>query len=239
MTDTNTPISDDSAALVPERHEEIRHHFEDQLDEIRVRLVDLGTMTLDNIRRAGDAVLENRLDQVETVKLGDKPINEEYRALEEKVFLILALQQPVATDLRFLVVATRILYEIERSGDLGVNMVKSLQRIDGIPADPTLHSILGRLVEASTGMFARGIEAIATMDPDIGLGAESEDELTDQITSELFSAVTARQDDIGLEASVSLFYIGRFLERVADHGVNIAQNITFAVTAAFPDDDPT
>ncbi len=239
MTDFNAPATDalDAEGLVPEPHEEIRHHFEDQLDEIRVRLVDLGTMTLDNIRRAGEVVLENRLDEVEAVKAADLPINEEYRALEERVFLILALQQPVASDLRFLVVATRILYEIERCGDLAVNMVKSLDRIDGIPADQTLHSILGRLAEASTAMFARGIEAIATMDADIGLGAESEDELTDDITSELFSAVTARQDDIGLEASVALFYIGRFLERIADHGVNIAQNITFAVTASFPEDD--
>jgi phosphate uptake regulator len=85
-------------------------------------------------------------------------------------------------------------------------------------------------------MFARGIEALATMDPAIGLAAESEDEATDDLTAELFTAVTARQDDMGLEASVALFYIGRFLERIADHGVNLAQNVTFAVTASFPQD---
>ena len=219
-------------------HHEIepRHHFDDELDEIRASLVDLGTMVLANIRRAGDAVVENRLDEVEAVAAADEPINELYQELEEKVFHILALQQPVASDLRFLVVASRILYEMERSGDLAVNIVKSLDRIHGVPADPTLQSTLSRLSEASATMFARGIEAIATMDPAIGLQAEAEDEETDTVTSDLFAAVTARQEDLGLEASVALFYIGRFFERIADHGVNIAQNITFAVTAQFPED---
>jgi phosphate transport system protein len=216
---------------------ELRHHFDDELDEIRVNLVDMGTMVLANIRHSGEVVLENRLDEVDQVKEADLPINAAYEALEEKVFQILALQQPVATDVRFLVAATRILYEMERCGDLAVNIVKSLDRIHGIPSDPGLHAILAQLIQASSTMFGRGVEAITAMDADIGLGADAEDEETDQLTSELFAAVTARQDDLGLEASVSLFYIGRFLERIADHGVNIAQNITFAVTGNFPQDE--
>lgn len=216
---------------------ETRYRFEEQLDEIKVRLVDLGTKVIENTRYSGTVVLENRLDEIDDVIKADQPINEEYSILEDKVFHLLALQQPVASDLRFLVVATRVLYEIERSGDLAVNIAKQLRRIDGVPSDPVIHSTLERLIEASTGMMARGVEALATMDPDIGIGADAEDELTDTITSELFSAVTARHDDIGLEASVALFYIGRFLERIADHGVNIAQNVTFAVTAEFPEDD--
>lgn len=220
-----------------EHHEiELRHHFDDELDEIRLSLVDMGSLVLANIRRAGTVVLENRLDEVDSVVAADLPINEANDDLEAKVFRILALQQPVATDLRFLVASTRILYEMERTGDLAVNIVKSMNRIDGVPSEPVLEAILGQLIGAAAGMFSRGVEAITTMDADIGLGADAEDEETDRLTSELFSAVTARQDDLGLEASVALFYIGRFLERIADHGVNIAQNITFAVAGSFPED---
>lgn len=220
-----------------EHHEiELRHHFDDELDEIRLRLVDMGSLVLANIRRAGTVVLENRFDEVDSVVAADLPINEANDDLEAKVFQILALQQPVATDLRFLVASTRILYEMERSGDLAVNIVKSMNRIDGVPSEPVLEAILGQLIQAAAGMFSRGVEAITTMDAAIGLGADAEDEETDRLTSELFSAVTARQDDLGLEASVALFYIGRFLERIADHGVNIAQNITFAVAGSFPED---
>lgn len=220
-----------------EHHEiELRHHFDDELDEIRVSLVELGAMVQANIRHAGAVMVENRLDEVDAVIAADQPINDASEALEEKVFQILALQQPVATDLRFLVAATRILYEMERSGDLAVNIVKSVTRIDGIPAEPVLQAILGQLVAASATMFGRGVEAITSMDASIGKAAEVEDEETDRLTSELFAAVTARQDDLGLEASVALFYMGRFLERIADHGVNIAQNITFTVDGFFPED---
>lgn len=214
----------------------IRKHFGEQLEEIHVKLVELGDMVLANVRRAGDVVLENKLDEVDTVKGADMPINDGYEALDDQVFQLLALQQPVASDLRFLLVSNRMLYEMERTGDLAVNIVKQLSRIDGIPADPTIHSILARLIESSAHMFQRGIEAIATMDPDIGRGADAEDEATDRATSELFAAVTARQHELGLEPSVALFYIGRFLERIADHGVNIAQHITFAVESHFPED---
>jgi phosphate transport system protein len=216
---------------------DVRHHFDDELDEIRRGLVDLGMLVVENLRHAGLVMLENRLDEVAEVKQADKAVNAGYEDLEQRVFQILALQQPVATDLRFLVAATRILYELERSGDLAVNIVKQLRRLDGLPPDPALHAILGQLVDASSAMFGRGVEAIASMDPNIGIVAESEDETTDQLTSDLFSAVTARQDSLGLEASVGMFYVGRFLERIADHGVNIAQNVTFVTTGAFPEDD--
>ncbi len=216
---------------------DLRHHYDNELEAIRINLADMGTMVVSNIRHAGVVVSENRLDEVDTVKEADWPINDRYETLEADVFQILALQQPVAKDLRFLVAATRILYEMERSGDLAVNLVKHLDRIDGVPTDPALHAVLVRLIDAATRMFARGVEAIATMDPSIGVEADREDEETDRLTSELFSAVTERQDDLGLETAVTLFYIGRFLERIADHGVNIAQNITFAITSHFPKDE--
>ena len=229
-----TPIPEDHSF---DEHTEIRTHFEEQLAEIQIRMVDLGTQVLTNLRRTNEIVLENRLDEVATVVEADEPINVEYSALEERVFQILALQQPVASDLRFLVICTRVLYEIERSGDLAVNIAKSVERVDGIPADPTVLSLLGRLTEASANMFARGIEALATMDHEIGYAAEEEDELTDNLTRDLFALVTDKQEGLGLEVAVTLFYIGRFFERIADHGVNIASNVTFAVTAHYPNEE--
>lgn len=223
--------------MTSHREIELRHHYDDELDAIRLNLVEMGTMVLDNIHHAALVVTENRLDEIAAVKAADGPINARYQALEEKVFQILALQQPVASDLRFLVASTRILYEFERSGDLAVNIVKQVDRLNGIPADPWLLAKLTHLARESASMFARGVEAIATMDEGIGLQADREDETTDRLTSELFSAVTERQDELGLETAVALFYMGRFLERIADHGVNVAQNITFAVSSSFPDDE--
>ena len=216
---------------------ELRHHYDDELDAIRTRIIEMGTLVLANIDRAGVVITENRLDEVSEVQAADIPVNERYRKCEAEVFQVLALQQPVASDLRFLVASTRIVYEIERSGDLAVNLVNALARIDGIPADPVLESLLAQLAEASSKMFRQGIEALATMDAEIGVNAEEADEVVDDLTANLYKAVTARQDDLGLEAAVALFRMGRFFERIADHGVNIAENITFMVTGSFPDED--
>lgn len=216
---------------------ELRHHYDDELDGIRTSIVDMGTLVLANIERAGVVITENRLDEVSAVQAADLPVNERYRSCEAKVFQVLALQQPVASDLRFLVASTRIVYEIERSGDLAVNLVGALARIDGIPADSVVESLVAQLAEASANMFRHGIEALATMDADIGTNAEAADEVVDDLTADLYKAVTARQDELGLEVAVALFRMGRFFERIADHGANIAQNVTFMVTGVFPDED--
>jgi phosphate transport system protein len=215
---------------------ELRHHYDDELEEIRANLVDFGTMVLTNVRHSGEVVSENLLDEVAQVRAADGPINTRYSELEAKVFEILALQQPVARDLRFLVASTRVLYELERSGDLAVNLVKTLARLDGLPSDPAIQSLLTRLSTSSAKMFARGVEALASMDPQIGIDADELDQETDKLTRDLYRSVTERQEDLGLETAVALFRMGRFFERIADHGVNIAENVTFVVTAKFPDE---
>lgn len=216
---------------------ELRHHYDDELDEIRMSIIDMGALVLANVELAGLVITENRLDEVSDVQAADIPVNDRYRSCEAKVFQVLALQQPVASDLRFLVASTRIVYEIERSGDLAVNLVNALARIDGVPEDAVLDSLLAQLSEASARMFGRGVEALATMDSEIGMNAEDADEVVDDLTSNLYKAVTARQDELGLEVAVALFRMGRFFERIADHGVNIAENVTFMVTGVFPHED--
>ena len=74
------------------------------------------------------------------------------------------------------------------------------------------------------------------MDPQIGIDADELDQETDKLTRDLYRSVTERQEDLGLETAVALFRMGRFFERIADHGVNIAENVTFVVTAKFPDE---
>ncbi|MGB5655980.1 MAG: PhoU domain-containing protein, partial [Acidimicrobiia bacterium] len=102
---------------------EIRHRYEEQLEQIRSGLVEMTSLVLENTRRAGEVVIGNRLDLVDVVRDADKPINELYANLHDLAVQILARQQPVAVDLRFLIATTRILYEAERSGDLAVNIV--------------------------------------------------------------------------------------------------------------------
>lgn len=216
-------------------HGDIRRRYDEQLEEIRTGLVEMASLVLENTRRAGEVAIGNRLDLVDVVRAADKPINEMYAHLNDLAFHILARQQPVAVDLRFLIATTRILYEAERSGDLAVNIANRVAAHNGFPQLPAIHSLLTRLVEESCAMFALAIEALSSFDPEIGANAEAADDVVDTITTRFFGTVHAHSTEIGLDSAVELTHVGRFLERIADHGVNIAQNVTYVVTSVFPD----
>ncbi len=209
-------------------------YYHDQLNELLAGMVELGSLTVSNLRRAGEIVTESRLDEISHVVDADAEIDQFAAQLNEQAFKALALQQTMARDLRMLVAANRILYEIERSADLAVNVAQVIGRIDGVPHDVDLVTKLEQLVAAAIAMFERGLEALATLDPAIGESAEREDDVTDRLTVEFFDLVRDRQSAIGVEVGVALFYLGRFLERIADHGVNVAQEVTYASAGDVP-----
>jgi phosphate transport system protein len=223
----------------PESEIEVRHHFDDDLDDIRRGLVAMASMVLENVKRAGAVAVENRLDLVDTVRDADLPINDLYHGLEQRTFEILALQQPVASDLRFLIATTRILYEVERSGDLAVNIANRTASQHGFPQIDDLNRLLARLAKESATVFAGAIDAIANLDPEIGINAEESDDIVDVTTDRFFAKVHAHSAELGLECAVELSHVGRFFERIADHGVNVSQNITYVMTGVFPDGEDT
>ena len=229
------PTDADGTQQSNPQHAAIRLRYEEQLDEIRSGLVEMTSLVLENTRRAGTVVIDNRLDLVKEVQAADLPINELYERLEDQAFHILARQQPVAVDLRFLIATSRVVYEAERSGDLAVNIVNRVEAHNGFPQIPSIHSLLTRLVDESCKMFGQAVEALATFDPEIGENAEAADDVVDTTTTRFFGTVHAHSTEIGLDSAVELTHVGRFLERIADHGVNIAQNVTYIVTSVFPD----
>lgn len=227
---------DEPAGVGNRPHDETRHHFSDTLDEIRHGMVEMGSLVVENARRAGVAVVDSRLDMVGEVRAADEEINQRYAELERLTFETLARQQPVARDLRFLVSATRILYELERSGDLCVNCVNVLDRIDGFPDSPQLRNLLERVVDASCRVFSKAIVALDEMDSGAGIQLEADDDEVDDLVAEFYRTIGRESEAIGLETGIALTRVGRFLERIADHAVNVGENITYVVTAEFPGD---
>ena len=218
----------------PEVHHETRHHFSEVLDQIKLGMVEMGSLVIENARRAGLAMVESRLELVPEVVAADDEVDRLYAELEHLTFETLARQQPVAGDLRFLVSSTRILYELERCGDLVVNLVNVLDRIHGFPDSPNLRNRLDRLVEESIGLFERSIEALRVMDATAGERLDVEDDVVDDLVADFYHQIGRESEEIGLEAGIALTRMGRFLERIADHGVNIGENTTYVVTSEFP-----
>lgn len=217
---------------------ELRHQLDAELQAIRTGLVEMGTLVVENVRRAGDAVLDSRLEGIGEVRDGDRPVNELYAELERRTFEVLALQQPLASDLRLLVASVRILYEMERSGDLAVNIVNCLERQRGFVLEGTLRETLRSLFAASAALFAQAVDAIAALEEDAGPRLDRADDEVDDLTSTLFHQIHAESERMGLDAAIELTRVGRFIERIADHAVNIAENVTYVVTGRFPEDPP-
>lgn len=220
----------------PELHEDVRVSFHDTLEQIQRGLITMASLVAENVSMAGEAMRDRRLDMVATVRDADLEVNRMYTEVEELTFQTLALQQPVARDLRFLVAASRMLYELERSGDLAVNCVKMLERAHGFPDEPRLMSTLDRLVGASVRMFRKAIDALAEMDAEAGRLLDQADDEVDEIVSLFYTEIGAAASEIGLATAISMSRCGRFLERIADHAVNIGENIYYVVNAKFPDD---
>jgi phosphate transport system protein len=217
-------------------HHDARGRFAEELDEIKTGMLELGALVLENTRRMAEALLDNRLDLARTVVGADEEIDQHYSRLEFRVFEIMARQQPVAGDLRFLVASTRILYEIERSGDLAVNGAKGLLRREGYTMPPAIHSLVARLARGSTELFARGLEALRNLDPHAAPAIDRADDDVDSVVGELYHLIGRNSDNIGFDLAIELSRIGRYLERIGDHAVNIAEHVTFVVTGAFPND---
>jgi phosphate transport system protein len=218
-------------------HEETRQTFHEVLDTVRRDTIALGALVLENTRRAAEAILENRLDLAEVVIDADDEVDERYVELEHRVFEILARQQPVAGDLRFLVSITRMLYEIERSGDLAVNCAKGLVHRDGYTMPPELHSILARMTRASVELFGKALDAFGEMDATAGEWLDREDDVVDDLVSDFYGVIAVVSEDLGLDLAIELSRLGRYFERIADHAVNIGEHITFIVTGEFPEAD--
>lgn len=214
---------------------DIRHHFDVILEEVLRGAVAMGSLTLENLRRLGQALLENDLERAGEVIAADVEIDERYVALERRVFETIARQQPVAGDLRFLVAMTRVLYEIERSGDLAVNAASGLLAQDGYHMPPEIHGVFARVSELAADLFAKAIDVLADLDGSAAGWLDRLDDEVDDLVGELYAFIGRASDQLGFDVAMELSRVGRFMERIADHAVNIGEHVTFIVTGDFPE----
>ncbi len=218
------------------RHDDIRQHFDEDLESIRRDTVQLGSLVLENARRVFEAMLENDLALGDRTVAADQEVDELAARLERHVFETMARQQPVAGDLRFLVSITRMIYELERTGDLVVNCAKALAFGDGFDMSPQAHGVLARAARASADVLALGLDSLADMDADLGARVDSEDDRVDDLVGEFYTLLPRESESSGLQNAISLSRVGRYLERIADHGVNMGQHVHYIVHGEFPGD---
>jgi phosphate transport system protein len=215
---------------------EARKSFHDSLDDLRTDVIRLAALTTEAIAAGTQALLDGDLNAAEAVIEADDVIDDLTHSIEDRTFLLLARQQPLATDLRFLVTVMRVAHELERSADLMVNVAKTTRRLYPHQLDPKLRGIIDRMGTQASNQTRVAIDAFADSDPSWAAALADMDDAMDELTKSLFRHVLAGDgsDEAAVVLAVQMALVGRHYERIADHAVTIAERVGFMVTGEHP-----
>jgi phosphate transport system protein len=207
-------------------------HFEDELEQLKTRLLEMGGLAEQRVRTALRALVERDLALVEEVLAGDGPINELHIEIDRRCFTLLALRQPMAVDLRAIVSAVKINTDLERVGDLAVNIAEAARRYIRHPPVKELIDI-PRMAEIAQRMLRDALDAYVRRDTDLAQAVLNEDDALDALKTQVFRELLTYmlQSPSTIEPSLDLILVSRHLERIGDHATNIAEDVIFMVSA--------
>jgi len=215
---------------------DLRRSFHHELDSVRDGLTGLAASVTEAIPRATQVLLDGDLEGADYMIRADAELDGRALALEERCYQVLALQAPVASDLRQVIAAVKMIGEIERSGDLAVNICKAARRIYGYEIDPRLRGTISRMSDQAQQLFRFAIDAYAESDVPLASAIGDMDDLLDRLHAEFIqqifeSHVAGRLD---LQVGIQLALVARFYERIGDHAVNIGGRVRYIVTGWLP-----
>jgi phosphate transport system protein len=209
----------------------MRDQYYEQLDAIVDDLVSLTGTVRRAVAESTKALLEADGNIAESVIAGDKDIDEATEMIEERALLLLATQQPVATDLRQLVATLRMLTDLQRMGDLSVHVAKVARRRMPDSAVPqSLHPTITQMAAVADSMIDSASRIVANRDVAAAAQLEDEDDQMDQLRRGLLRAVLGNEWDYGVEPAIDLALLGRYYERIGDHAVSMARRVVYLVT---------
>lgn len=216
----------------------LRSSFHENLDAMRLEVVRMCALVTEMIPRATDAFLNNDLAAASRLIADDDQLDAVSVNLDTMCMELLALQNPMATDLREIVAAIRLNPEIERSGDLVVNIAKATRRMFGTEYDPKIRGLILKMSEEAQRMFRLAGEAYDQRDVALGAALDDIDDRLDEYATDLVTLVLTdhRERELDPQTSVQMALIGRFYERVGDHAVNIGEWVRFIVEGWRPED---
>jgi phosphate transport system protein len=216
---------------------DLRPNFHHELEELRNEVARLGAYVVELIPRVTDILLQQDLEGADYVLRGDADIDSRATNTEERALMLLALQAPVATDLRQIASVLKLAPEIERSADLCCNICKAARRIYGHELDPRLRGLIQKMSAQAQQEYKEAIEAYITVDRVRSAALPDMDDLLDDIHRQFIAQILESHaaGTIDLQVAVQLAVVARFYERLGDHAVNIANRIRFIATGVLPE----
>jgi phosphate transport system protein len=207
-------------------------HVDDELAVLQERLLTMGGLVEERVRQAMDALTRRDAKALAGVIAGDEAVNTLHIDIDERAFTLLALHQPMAVDLRTIVAAIKINTDLERVGDLAVNIAEAAERyVRHPPVKPLID--IPRMAAIARGMLHDAIDAFIRHDTALAQRVLDRDDELDGLKMQVFRELLTYmlQDVQTIEPSLDLVLISRHLERVGDHATNIAEDVIFIVSA--------
>ncbi|PKV93346.1 PhoU-like phosphate uptake regulator [Amycolatopsis echigonensis] len=213
----------------------MREAYHVELDQLAENLAAMSVQVADAMERATKALLEVDLGLAEQVISDDAKVDDARAECEEQAYALLALQAPVATDLRTVLAAIHAAESLERMGDLALHVAKAARRRHPDPVLPdSVKPYFSEMGRAAVSL-ARQVEAIIkTKDVSAAKDLETEDDQVDDLHRHLFTVLMDREWPHGVASAVDVTLLGRFYERYADHAVSVAKRMIFVVTGRMP-----
>ena len=217
--------------------DEIRKSFHQQLDDIKQDVIELAAMVVESIPRATQALLDADLNAAQSVIDYDDVLDAKSLEIEEDCQRLLALQQPMASDLRVIMTAIRLNWDLERAGDLACNICKTIRRMYGTPIEPKLRGLISQMSDEATRLTSLAIDAYADRNVALAAALEDMDDRLDALQRDFVIALIEQHDRniMPLQSAVQLALIARYYERLGDHAVNVGERIQYMVTGWLPE----
>ena len=204
-------------------------HFHEQLAHLKQRLLDMSDLATSLLDLSVDALLNRNVSTAEAVVSGDKELDALELEVEDLAIALLALQQPMARDLRFIIAAIKVSNDLERVGDHAVNIAQCAVRLAGISTMLTPDPEIAEMARRARQMLHDALTAFVRADGAMGRAVCRADDAVDALHNSLFRIhVTHMMEDARtITPSLELFLVSRNLERVADLATNIGEDAVF------------
>ena len=204
-------------------------HFHDQLDELKQRLLRMSERAESLVDVAVEALLTRDADKAQVVIAGDREVDRLEIEIESMAVELLALQQPMARDLRFIISAIKASSDLERVGDHAVNIAQSALSIITSKSDITPDAAIEEMARRARQMLAQAIDAFVRADGGLGRAVCLMDDEVDKLNDGLFRIVVTHilEDPKTISTAIELLLVGRNLERVADLSTNIGEDAVY------------
>ena len=212
--------------------EETRRTFHEDLDSVRDQIIQLGASATEAGARATQALLDGNLVAAQAIIDGDDRLDAAAVEIEENCQLLLALQQPMAIDLRRILAAIWITAELERIGDLACNICKGTRRVFGTEFSPRVRGLIAEMSDEALRLTRLGVDAYVDEDEGLAAALDDIDDRLDTLHAAFVQVLLEHRGEGGLDLqpAVQLALVARYYERIGDHAVNIGERVRYLVT---------